>query len=578
MCGIVAYKGRQQCLPFLLDGLKKLEYRGYDSVGLAYKVDDKIELVKQIGRIENLTLSVPLSTPSFMGMGHTRWATHGKPSLENCHPHVSPDESLYLVHNGIITNYESLRVKNYAYYGNTDSEVLLSVIYTEFIKHHDLAECVKTCLKKVEGSYAIVIMSASSMIVACKNSSLVIGMGSDGYYVASDCGALEDYADKVVFLGENTVGEIGQDLKLWNLLDNSMIEYRSEVLNNKNSKISKGNYDHFMLKEIYEQSEVVNECLRGRLFDDVRLDELEKYKDRFYGCNTVTLLGCGSSYYACLLGKYYLEELCGIKCLVESAGEFSNRHPVISKRDVVICLSQSGETADLLNAVRLAKSYNCCVISICNTDNSSLTKLSDSYILCRAGVEVGVASTKGFTSQVLVLLLIALWLNSNKLTNHLNALSFYIGETLKLSSRIKRDVAYYSSMERFLFVGKKYNYPIALEGALKLKEISYSSAEGYASSEMKHGPIALVDKNTLVVGVGGSEIDHTIEEIKARDGNVIRVGPVGNNIDWGVSDVPEELCPLLYVIVLQLFSYHYAVMKDKDVDKPRNLAKSVTVI
>jgi glucosamine--fructose-6-phosphate aminotransferase (isomerizing) len=578
MCGIVAYKGRQQCLPFLLDGLKKLEYRGYDSVGLAYKVDDKIELVKQIGRIENLTLSVPLSTPSFMGMGHTRWATHGKPSLENCHPHVSPDESLYLVHNGIITNYESLRVKNYAYYGNTDSEVLLSVIYTEFIKHHDLAECVKTCLKKVEGSYAIVIMSASSMIVACKNSSLVIGMGSDGYYVASDCGALEDYADKVVFLGENTVGEIGQDLKLWNLLDNSMIEYRSEVLNNKNSKISKGNYDHFMLKEIYEQSEVVNECLRGRLFDDVRLDELEKYKDRFYGCNTVTLLGCGSSYYACLLGKYYLEELCGIKCLVESAGEFSNRHPVISKRDVVICLSQSGETADLLNAVRLAKSYNCCVISICNTDNSSLTKLSDSYILCRAGVEVGVASTKGFTSQVLVLLLIALWLNSNKLTNHLNALSFYIGETLKLSSRIKRDVADYSSMERFLFVGKKYNYPIALEGALKLKEISYSSAEGYASSEMKHGPIALVDKNTLVVGVGGSEIDHTIEEIKARDGNVIRVGPVGNNIDWGVSDVPEELCPLLYVIVLQLFSYHYAVMKDKDVDKPRNLAKSVTVI
>ena len=547
-------------------------------MGLAYKVDNKIELVKQVGRIENLAISVSRNISSFMGMGHTRWATHGKPSLENCHPHVSPDESLYLVHNGIIKNYESLKIKDYSYYGNTDSEVLLSVIYSEFIKNHDLVESVKTCLKKVDGSYAVVIMSATNMIVASKNSPLVIGIDPDGYYIASDCGALEDYTDKVVFLGENTLGEIGQDLKLWSLLDNSILEYQPVILNKKNNKIDKGNCDHFMLKEIYEQPKIVNECLKGRLFEDIRLDELEKYKDRFYLCNTVILLGCGSSYYASLLGKYYLEELCGIKCLVESAGEFSNRNPVLSERDVIVCLSQSGETADILNAIRLAKNYGCCIISICNTDNSSLTQLSDSYILCRAGIEVSVASTKGFTSQVLVLLLIALWLNPNKLIDHLNYLSFYMSKTLKLSSRIKKDIIYYSNIERFLFVGKKYNYPIALEGSLKLKEISYSSAEGYAASEMKHGPIALVDKNTLVIGIGGSEIDHTIEEIKARDGNVVRVGPVGDNINWGVVNAPEELYPLLYIIVLQLLSYHYAASKGRDIDKPRNLAKSVTVI
>lgn len=608
MCGIVAYRGKSKCLPIIKNILQKLEYRGYDSCGVSYILNNQLITFKSVGSVKDLIHNyLDLESETYIAIGHTRWATHGHPSTRNAHPHYTLDGRLSLVHNGIIENYAELKGemkdKGYHLLSDTDSEVLLYIIYDYLMQDstRGVLEATKLALKRVIGAYAIVVLdkhSPNTLVVARKGSPLVIGIGQDKeYYVASDSGGLADFTSNIVYVEDDTIIKLDDSITSYSLYNNEITDYNISKIDYELCNINKGSFDHFMIKEIYEQSKVVEDCISGRLDTyRIKLGGLDNHKEKLKNISTITILACGSSYYSGLIGKYYFEEFCGIKTNVEYASEFAYRKPVIDTNDIIIAISQSGETADLLKSIELAKNKGAFVIGICNVVNSSLSRLTDCGVFCRAGVEIGVASTKGFVSQIIVLLLISLWIDQNNknnlmneyrqiLVNSLKALPEYIQTVLKSNTEIKNLANKYYKSKRFLFVGREYNYPIALEGALKLKEVAYVNAEGYAASELKHGPMALIDKNTVVVVLCNnskqySRMINSIQEISARDGKIIEIcnpKKLKHKCLVMVPEIIDPLSPILSVIVLQLFSYYCALLHQHDPDKPRNLAKSVTV-
>lgn len=607
MCGIVAYRGNKKCLPILMDGLKRLEYRGYDSAGVSYIIDNKLKTFKSAGCVNELITNwIDFDMPTYVGIAHTRWATHGQPSQRNAHPHASADERISIVHNGIVENYVALQKelvdKGYLFISETDTEVLLYLIYDYLVTESlSLFEAVKLALERVVGAYAIAVIDRKDpdcIVVARKGSPLVIGVGErDEYYVASDQLAVMGYTDNCVFVEDNSVVQIKSDLVCYNMRDKQISECNVSKVYNQWYNIEKGDYDHFMIKEIYEQPRTMADCLSGRLDGyRIKLGGLIGYENVLSNAEHITIISCGSSWHAGLIAKYYFEEFCGIKTSVEYASEFRYRKPVIKEDDIVIAISQSGETADTLSAVELAKSKGAIVVGVCNVADSSLARLTDCGVYCRAGMEIGVASTKAFTSQVIVLLLIALWIEQYQ-TSHmfseyrkaiiddLRRLPLILEEVLKLNKEVRGLAAKFYKSKNCIYLGREYNFPAALEGALKLKEISYIHAEGYPAAEMKHGPIALIDKNMPVVVISNNKkqyhkIVNNIKEVQARNGKVIEIYSEDRfSGDYGlkVPCVVDPLSPIVSSVVLQLFSYYCAVLGGHNVDKPRNLAKSVTV-
>jgi glutamine---fructose-6-phosphate transaminase (isomerizing) len=602
MCGIVAYKGKQKCLSFLLDGLQSLEYRGYDSAGVCYLVNQTLINVKQTGSVEDLKKAVKNPhIEAYSGIGHTRWATHGKPCKRNSHPHLTNDNKLAIIHNGIIENYQELKdnlEKKYKFKSDTDSEVLLYQIY-EFVQEgKDILTSVKCALRKIVGAFAIVVMGENGqMVVARKGSPLVIGLGVNEIMVGSDSGAFGDRASLgLVYLKDNVVGEITDKLTVYDLHNDIETDYEIEQVYNHNLRVEKGNYDSFMLKEIFEQPRVIDDCLRGRLDGyRIKLGGLIGYENLFKKVKHITIVSCGSSWHSSLIAKYYIEEFCKIKVSVEYASEFRYRKPCIEQGDIVIGVSQSGETADTISALEIAKIYGAIIVGICNVPNSTISRMTDCGIYLRAGVEVGVASTKTFANQVVVLLMLSLWIEQNLGLMGLDHRKTIIDDLRDLPDLTERCLKCYENVEflaemmvgmtNCLFLGRGYNFPIALEGALKLKEISYVHAEGYPAAEMKHGPIALIDKNMPVIVLANNvgqygKMVNNVSEIMARDGKVISI--FSENAGLGdykirVPVVTDALSPLMGIVPLQLFSYYSAVLRGKNVDKPRNLAKSVTV-
>lgn len=607
MCGIVAYRGNKKCLPILMDGLKRLEYRGYDSAGVSYIIDNKLKTFKSAGCVNELITNwIDFDIPTYVGIAHTRWATHGQPSQRNAHPHTSADERVSIVHNGIVENYVALQKelveKGYLFISETDTEVLLYLIYDYLVTESlNLFEAVKLALERVVGAYAIAVIDRKDpdcIVVARKGSPLVIGVGErDEYYVASDQLAVMGYTDNCVFVEDNSVVQIKSELICYNMRDKRISECNVSKLYNQWYNIEKGDYDHFMIKEIYEQPRTIADCLSGRLDGyRIKLGGLIGYENVLSNAEHITIISCGSSWHAGLIAKYYFEEFCGIKTSVEYASEFRYRKPVIKEDDIVIAISQSGETADTLSAVELAKSKGAIVVGVCNVADSSLARLTDCGVYCRAGTEIGVASTKAFTSQVIVLLLMSLWVEQYQvnhlfgeyrtgIVNDLRRLPSIIEETLHLNKSVRSLAAKFYKAKNCIYLGREYNFPAALEGALKLKEISYIHAEGYPAAEMKHGPIALIDKNMPVVVISNNKkqyhkIANNIKEVQARNGKVIEIysddrfsGDHGLKVPY----VIDPLSPIVSSVVLQLFSYYCAVLGGHDVDKPRNLAKSVTV-
>lgn len=607
MCGIVAYRGNKKCLPILMDGLKRLEYRGYDSAGVSYIIDNKLKTFKSAGCVNELITNwIDFDMPTYVGIAHTRWATHGQPSQRNAHPHTSADERVSIVHNGIVENYVALQKelveKGYLFISETDTEVLLYLIYDYLVTESlNLFEAVKLALERVVGAYAIAVIDRKDpdcIVVARKGSPLVIGVGErDEYYVASDQLAVMGYTDNCVFVEDNSVVQIKSELICYNMRDKRISECNVSKLYNQWYNIEKGDYDHFMIKEIYEQPRTIADCLSGRLDGyRIKLGGLIGYENVLSNAEHITIISCGSSWHAGLIAKYYFEEFCGIKTSVEYASEFRYRKPVIKEDDIVIAISQSGETADTLSAVELAKSKGAIVVGVCNVADSSLARLTDCGVYCRAGTEIGVASTKAFTSQVIVLLLMSLWVEQYQvnhlfgeyrtgIVNDLRRLPSIIEETLHLNKSVRSLAAKFYKAKNCIYLGREYNFPAALEGALKLKEISYIHAEGYPAAEMKHGPIALIDKNMPVVVISNNKkqyhkIANNIKEVQARNGKVIEIysddrfsGDHGLKVPY----VIDPLSPIVSSVVLQLFSYYCAVLGGHDVDKPRNLAKSVTV-
>lgn len=607
MCGIMAYKGRQKCLPIILNGLKKLEYRGYDSAGVSYIIENKLITYKSPGCVNELITNwIDFEMPTYIGIGHTRWATHGQPSQRNSHPHTTADERLSIVHNGIVENYFSLQKelveKGYLFVSETDTEVLLYLIYDYLITDKcSLFTAVKLALERIVGAYAICVLdrrSPDTIVAARKGSPLVIGKGEESeFYVASDPLAIVSYTNDIIFIEDSCVVEITDKLECYNMKSQTVSECNVSKLYNQIYNIEKDGFDNFMMKEIFEQPRVVADCLSGRIDGyRIKLGGLIGYENILSNADHITILSCGSSWHAGLIAKYYFEELCRIRTTVEYASEFRYRKPVIKEDDVVICISQSGETADTISAIELAKSKGAIVVGVCNVVDSSLARLTDCGVYCRAGTEIGVASTKAFTAQVLVMLLIALWIeqyqNEHILTEYrqiiiddLRYLSIILEETLKLDRDIRKLAVKFYKSKNCLYLGREYNFPIALEGALKLKEISYIHAEGYPAAEMKHGPIALIDKNMPVIVVSNNKKQYTkivnnIKEIQARRGKVIEVysedrfsGDFGLKVPY----VVDPVSPLVSNVVLQLFAYYCAVLRGHNVDKPRNLAKSVTV-
>jgi len=602
MCGIVAYKGKQKCLSFLLDGLQSLEYRGYDSAGICYLVNQTLINVKQTGSVEDLKKVVKNPhIEAYSGIGHTRWATHGKPCKRNSHPHLTSDNKLAIIHNGIIENYQELKdslEKKYKFKSDTDSEVLLYQIY-EFVQEgEDILTSVKCALRKIVGAFAMVVLGDNGqMIVARKGSPLVIGLGVNEIMVGSDSGAFGDRVSLgLVYLKDNSVGEITDKLAVYDLHNDIEIDYEIEQVYNHNLRVEKGSYDSFMLKEIFEQPRVIDDCLKGRLDGyRIKLGGLIGYENLFKKVKHITIVSCGSSWHSSLIAKYYIEEFCKIKVSVEYASEFRYRKPCIEQGDIVVGVSQSGETADTISALEIAKIYGAIIVGICNVPNSTISRMTDCGIYLRAGVEVGVASTKAFTNQVVVLLMLSLWIEQNLGLMGLDHRKTIIDDLRDLPDLTERCLKCYENVEflaetmvgmtNCLFLGRGYNFPIALEGALKLKEISYVHAEGYPAAEMKHGPIALIDKNMPVIVLANNvgqygKMVNNVSEIMARDGKVISI--FSENAGLGdykirVPMVTDALSPLMGIVPLQLFSYYSAVLRGKNVDKPRNLAKSVTV-
>ncbi len=611
MCGIVAYVGPKQAYPILINGLKRLEYRGYDSSGIALLNTD-LNVYKAKGKVSELEeLIKDADLCGTIGIAHTRWATHGEPNQVNAHPHYSQSKELALIHNGIIENYASLRKvlesRGYTFESSTDTEVLTNLIEDIKINENvDLFEAVRIALDQVIGAYAIVVISRNdpdTLIAARKGSPLVIGIGKDDYYVASDATPIVEYTKNVVYLDDEEVALIrrNNDLRIKTIRNHEKTPYVQQLEMNL-STLEKGGFEHFMLKEIYEQPHSIRDSMRGRLHTElgtVTLGGIIDYEQKLITANRIIIVACGTSWHAGLVGEYLFEDLARIPVEVEYASEFRYRNPVIYEKDIVIAISQSGETADTLAAIELAKSKGATILGICNVVGSSIARATHAGSYTHAGPEIGVASTKAFTAQVTLLTLMALRIAQLKGTisktrfiqilHALEAIPGKVEETLKTSSVVIKIARQFKDVRNFLYLGRGYNFPVALEGALKLKEISYIHAEGYPAAEMKHGPIALIDKEMPVVFIATNKgtydkVVSNIQEVKARKGIIIAIVTQGDTIVKGMADyvieIPETeemLVPLLATIPLQKLSYHIAVMRGCNVDQPRNLAKSVTV-
>ncbi|MFA8301142.1 MAG: glutamine--fructose-6-phosphate transaminase (isomerizing) [Hyphomicrobiales bacterium] len=612
MCGIVGYIGDKDAYPILIKGLQRLEYRGYDSAGIAL-LDNELSLYKTKGKVSELEEFVKGKDISGkIGIAHTRWATHGEPNDINAHPHYSQSKKLAIIHNGIIENYASLRkeLKNrgYEFKSDTDTEVLIHLI--EDIQTNekvDLAEAVRIALNQVIGAYAIVVVSKdepSRLIAARKGSPLVIGVGEGDYYIASDATPIIEYTKNVIYLDDEEVAVIepGKDIKIKTIKNHEKTPYIQKLEMNL-SMLEKSGFEHFMLKEIYEQPRSISDSLRGRLNANegiVSLGGIVDYEPKLANAKRIIIVACGTSWHAGLVGEYLFEDLARIPVEVEYASEFRYRNPVITEDDVVIAISQSGETADTLAAIELAKSKGATILGICNVVGSSIARATHAGSYTHAGPEIGVASTKAFTAQVTILCLMALRMAQMKgaLTKskfqqtlvELEAIPKKVEETLGANKElIKKISEQYKNASNFLYLGRGYNFPVALEGALKLKEISYIHAEGYPAAEMKHGPIALIDEEMPVVFIATNKgtyekVISNIQEVKARKGIIIAIVTEGDTVVKELADhvieIPETeemLYPLLATIPLQQLSYHIAVMRGCNVDQPRNLAKSVTV-
>ena len=613
MCGIVGYIGDKDAFPILIKGLRRLEYRGYDSAGVALiNSSGNLNVYKSKGKVDDLVaFCADKNTTGTVGIAHTRWATHGEPSSVNAHPHYSQSKNLAIIHNGIIENYASLRKKlmekGITFRSDTDTEVLVQLIeYIQQRKNLDLLTAVQLALHEVIGAYAIALLdkrNSNQIIAARKQSPLVVGIGDNEFFLGSDASPIVEYTDKVVYLEDGNIAVIrkGEDLKVVNI-QNRLQNPEIQTVDINLGEIEKGGYPHFMLKEIFEQPECLTNCMRGRVnvdTDNVVLSAVIDYKKQLLNANRFIIIACGTSWHAGLIGKQILESLCRIPVEVEYASEFRYRNPVITSKDVVIAISQSGETADTLAAIKLAKENGAFIYGICNAIGSSIPRSTDTGSYIHVGPEIGVASTKAFTGQVTVLSMLALALAKEKgtisneaylsIVKELHAIPQKMEEVLKLNDRIADLSRIFTYARNFLYLGRGYNYPVALEGALKLKEISYIHAEGYPAAEMKHGPIALIDSDMPVVVIAThnamyEKVLNNIQEIKARKGKVIAIVTEGDNTISRIADEVIELpdtieClePLLSTIPLQLLAYHIAVCKGKNVDQPRNLAKSVTV-
>jgi len=610
MCGIVAYIGQREAYPIVLKGLKRLEYRGYDSAGVAI-INDGLKIYKKkdkVAALEDYASSKDMR--SRIAIGHTRWATHGEPCDRNAHPHVSSDGKLAMVHNGIIENYiqlkQELESKGHIFESDTDTEVLLHFI--EEIKRSNngaLEEALRIALKRVVGAYVIVILdeeNPDTLIAARKGSPLVIGVGKDEHFLASDASPIIEYTKEVVYVNDYEIAIIKPDELILKNISNERQTPYIQKLDMDLAAIEKGGYDHFMLKEIFEQPQTIYDSMRGRLDASkgtLTLGGIREHMDLLKNANRIIIVACGTSWHAGLVAEYMIEELCRIPVEVEYASEFRYRNPVVGKGDVIIAISQSGETADTLVAIDSARAKGAIILGVCNVVGSSIARISDAGAYTHAGPEIGVASTKAFTAQLTVLALIALKVAMEKgtittqrfqhLLDEMNQVPDKVAVALELNAQVHKVAEKYKNARDFLYLGRGYNFPVALEGALKLKEISYIHAEGYPAAEMKHGPIALVDENLPVVIVATKDsyyekIVSNIQEIKARKGKVIAIVTEGDDtIPSMVDDVivvpsaDELVAPIISVIPLQLLAYHIGVSKGYDVDKPRNLAKSVTV-
>ena len=614
MCGIVGYIGHRDAYSIILNGLKRLEYRGYDSSGIALYDGENIKLCKTKGKVADLELKVSkeMATIGNLGIGHTRWATHGEPNDVNSHPHYSNSKDLVIIHNGIIENYNVLKKelinRGYTFYSDTDTEVLVNLI--EEIKKNEnvkLGKAVQIALNEVVGAYAIAVFDRKKpdeIVVAKLGSPLAIGIGDNEFFIASDASPFIEFTNNAIYLEDDELAiiKLDKDIKIRKIKDDAVVAPYVQKLKLNLEQIEKGGYDHFMLKEIYEQPSVIKDTFRGRLLANkgiIKLGGLENYIEKFINADRIIIIACGTSWHAGLVAEYIFEDLARIPVEVEYASEFRYRNPVITERDVVIAISQSGETADTLAAIKLAKEKGAFVYGICNVVGSTISRTTDSGTYTHAGPEIGVASTKAFTTQITVLTLIALKLAKIKGTisqsnyslylNALEAIPDQVNTALKKNGDIEEIAKVFKDATNFLYLGRGYNFPVALEGALKLKEISYIHAEGYPAAEMKHGPIALIDEQMpiVVIAVNSNHYDKVvsnIQEIKSRKGKIIAVVTEGDTVVREIADyimevpnTPEPLSPLVTTIPLQLLSYHIALMLGRNVDQPRNLAKAVTV-
>ncbi len=610
MCGIVGYIGYREAYPVILKGLKRLEYRGYDSAGIALLENNKLTIRKKSGKVADLeAFNQQLPMKGHVGMGHTRWATHGEPNDINAHPHASSNGKLAIIHNGIIENYNALKKelenKGHKFSSHTDTEVLIHFIEDIYEHQGNLEDAVRIALQRVVGAYGLVILNEdepNKLIAVRKGSPLVIGVGEGEYLLASDASPIIEYTKKVVYLNDNDIAVI-EDGEL-TIRDMSYIPQTPYIhtLDMELEAIEKGGYEHFMLKEIFEQPSSVKDCLRGRLNLDkgeLILGGIHNYANYLYNAERIVILGCGTSFYAGMVAEYFFEEVCRIPVEVEYASEFRYRNPIIRPYDAVIAISQSGETADTLVALELAKEKGAHVFGVCNVVGSSIARTTHEGVYTHAGPEIGVASTKAFTAQLTVLSMIALKTGKARnsideeryqhLLKELAEIPAKIKKCLSLNDQIIEIAEQYKDARNFLYLGRGYNYPVAMEGALKLKEISYIHAEGYPAAEMKHGPIALIDEEMPVVVIATKDsayekVVSNIQEVKSRKGKVIAIVTEGDltikeMVDHTV-EIPqcdEVFIPMLSVIPLQILAYHIGVMKGCNVDQPRNLAKSVTV-
>ncbi|MER3470419.1 MAG: glutamine--fructose-6-phosphate transaminase (isomerizing) [Chitinophagaceae bacterium] len=611
MCGIVGYIGPRQAYPLIITGLKRQEYRGYDSTGIALINNDQLKVFKKKGKVAELeNVLIGENVKANIGIGHTRWATHGEPSDRNAHPHVSASGKLAMIHNGIIENYAQLKKellkKGYEFKSDTDTEVLLNFIEEIKINNNcSLEEAVRIALKRVTGAYVILLLDEEhpdTIIAARKGSPLVIGIGKGEHFLGSDATPMLEYTKEVVYVNDYEVAIIKADELILKNLGNEKQTPFITKLDMELAAIEKGGYEHFMLKEIFEQPQTIHDCLRGRLDAEagtITMSGIAKYAEQIMNANRIVMIACGTSWHAGLVAEYIFEELCRINVEVEYASEFRYRNPVVNKGDVIIAISQSGETADTLVAIENAKSKGAIILGVVNVVGSSIARVSDAGAYTHAGPEIGVASTKAFTAQLVVLTMIALKIGYEKgtispdryinLLKELEAIPEKVFTLLEQQEQIKTLAEKYKDAHDFLYLGRGYNFPVALEGALKLKEISYIHAEGYPAAEMKHGPIALVDEILPVVMIATKDSYHekiisNMQEIKARKGKVIAVITEGDDQSTTLADdvivVPEAdeiVAPMLSVIPMQLLAYYIGVAKGLDVDKPRNLAKSVTV-